>query len=275
LVYRSIDALAVLLIPGVALPRVLVRMPEDGAGFLDVDQGTKNRGKAPGIPCIIEGKRPGGGRMRKLIAGIHRFQKRDWSANKELYRRLAEHGQFPDALFITCCDSRVDPLRITHGQPGDLFILRNIGNFVPPYVENPQDGCGIGAAVEYGVKHLDVRDIIVCGHSDCGALKALYKDRAKFSDTPHTAQWLRYGDRTMAVVAANYPELSREERYEVTAEENVLLQIENLRGYPIVQNAVREGHLHLHAWYFEIGTGMVFRYSPEREQFEPIREEEE
>jgi len=124
------------------------------------------------------------------------------------------------------------------------------------------------------VKHLEVRDIIVCGHSDCGALKALYKDRATFTDTPHTAQWLRYGDRTMAVVAANYPELSREERYEVTAEENVLLQIENLRAYPVVQKAARDGHLHLHAWYFEIGTGTVFRYSPEKEQFEPIREDE-
>jgi len=156
--------------------------------------------------------------MRKLIAGIHRFQKREWSANRELYLRLAEHGQFPEALFLTCSDARVDPVTITHGQPGDLFIHRNIGNFVPPYAEGFMDATG---------------------------------------------------------VAANYPELSREERYEITAEENVLLQMENLRTYPVVQKAAREGHLHVHAWYFEIGTGTVFRYSPEKEQFEPIREEEE
>ena len=212
--------------------------------------------------------------MRKLIAGIHRFQKQYWSANRELYRRLAEHGQFPEALFITCCDSRVDPLTITHGEPGDLFILRNIGNFVPPYTENPRDGCGVGAAVEYAVEHLEVRDIIVCGHSDCGAMKSLYKERQKFTATPHIAEWLRLGDRTMAVVASNYPDRSREERYEITAEENVLLQIENLRTYPVVMKAAREGKLHLHAWFFEIGTGTVFRYSPEKEQFEPIREEE-
>jgi len=212
--------------------------------------------------------------MRKLIQGIHRFQKQYWSANQELYRRLAEHGQFPEALFITCCDSRVDPVLITHGQPGDLFILRNIGNFVPPYTENPLDGCGVGAAVEYAVEHLEVRDIIVCGHSDCGALKALYKDRAKFTDTPHIAEWLKHGDRTMAVVAANYPELSREERYEVTAEENVLLQMENLRTYPVVVKAAREGRLHVHAWYYEIAAGTVHRYNPVKEQFEPIREEE-
>ena len=212
--------------------------------------------------------------MRKLIAGIHRFQKQYWSENRELYRRLAEHGQFPEALFITCCDSRVDPLTITHGQPGDLFIVRNIGNFVPPCSENAQDDSGVAAAVEYAVEHLEVRDIIVCGHSDCGALKALYMDRAKYSDTPHIASWLRHGDRTMAVVAANYPELSREERYEITAEENVLLQMENLRTYPVVKKAAQEGRLHVHAWYHVIGTGTIFRYSPEKEQFEPIREEE-
>ena len=213
--------------------------------------------------------------MQKLIAGIHRFRTQYWSANKELFRRLAEHGQSPEALFITCCDSRVDPLTITHGQPGDLFIFRNIGNFVPPYSETPIEGTGAAAAVEYAVEHLQVRDIIVCGHSDCGAMKALYEERDHFAATPHIGPWLRHGDRTMAVVTANYPELSREERYGITAKENVLLQMENLRTYPVVRKAAREGRLHVHAWYFEIGTGTVLRYSPERGQFEPIREEEE
>ena len=212
--------------------------------------------------------------MRKLIAGIHRFQKQYRDVHWELYKRLAEHGQFPEALFITCCDSRVDPLQITHGQPGDLFIHRNIGNFVPPYIGDPLDDTGVAATVEYAVEHLEVRDIIVCGHSDCGAMKSLYKDRSKFSGTPHIARWLSHGDRTLAVVEGNYPGLSREERYEITGEENVLLQMENLGTYPVVQKAKREGRLHLHAWYFEIGTGTVFRYSPENEQFEPIREEE-
>ena len=124
------------------------------------------------------------------------------------------------------------------------------------------------------MEHLEVRDIIVCGHSDCGAMKALYKEREKFAATPHIARWLRHGDRTMAVVAANYPELSREERYEITAEENVLLQMENLRTYPVVREAAGEGRLHVHAWYHVLGTGTIFRYSPEKEQFEPIVEEE-
>jgi carbonic anhydrase len=213
--------------------------------------------------------------MQKLIAGIHHFQKEYWSANKELYRRLAEHGQFPEALFITCCDSRVDPLTITHGQPGDLFIFRNIGNLVPQYTEDPLDSSGVAAAVEYAVEHLKVRDIVVCGHSDCGAMKALYTERDHFAATPHIGPWLCHGDRTMAVVTANYPGLSREERYEITAKENVLLQMENLRTYPVVRKAAREGRLHVHAWYYVIGTGTIFRYSPEKEQFEPIREEGE
>jgi len=212
--------------------------------------------------------------MEKLISGIHRFRTQYWSDNEELFQRLAEHGQSPEALFITCCDSRVIPTVITHSQPGDLFVLRNIGNFVPPYSDNPLDGTGVAAAIEYAVDHLRVRDIIVCGHSDCGAMKALYKDRNDFRETPHLAEWLHHGDRTLNIVADNYPGKSKEERLAVTAEGNVLLQMENLRTYPVVQKAAREGRLHVHAWFFEIGTGKVHAYNPEKGQYEPIRYEE-
>ncbi len=208
--------------------------------------------------------------MEKLIAGIHRFRKEYLREHGDLFQRLAEHGQFPEALFITCCDSRVIPTVITHSRPGELFILKNIGNFVPPYSEDPLDGTGVAAAVEYAVEHLKVRDVIVCGHSDCGAMKALYKDRAAFAETPHITEWLKNGDRTLSVVADNYPEKSKEERLAITAEENVLVQIENLQTFPVVRKAVREGRLHVHAWYFEIGTGTVYRYSPEKGQYEPI-----
>ena len=213
--------------------------------------------------------------MQKLIEGIHRFRKRYRSEHWELFERLARHGQQPEALFITCCDSRVIPTVITHANPGDLFILKNMGNFVPPYSENPLDGTGVAAAIEYAVEHLHVRDIIICGHSDCGAMKALYKDRKVFGGTPHIAEWLKNGERTLEVIAANYPKMSKEERLAVTSEENVLVQMENLRTYPVVQKAAREGRLHVHAWFFEIGTGSVSRYTPEKGQYEPIRFEEE
>jgi carbonic anhydrase len=194
--------------------------------------------------------------MEKLISGIHRFRTQYWSDNEELFQRLAEKGQSPEALFITCCDSRVIPTVITHSQ-------------------NPLDGTGVAAAIEYAVEHLKVRDIIVCGHSDCGAMKALYKDRTLFAETPHIAEWLSHGDRTLAVVADHYPGKSKEERLAITAEENVLLQMENLRTYPVVQKAAREGRLHVHAWFFEIGEGKVYGYSPEKGQYEPIHSGEE
>lgn len=208
--------------------------------------------------------------MEKLISGIHRFRKEYWSENRELFERLAEHGQSPEALFLTCCDSRVIPTVITHGQPGDLFIVKNMGNFVPPYSENPLDGSGVAAAIEYAVEHLRVRDLIVCGHSDCGAIQALYKDRSAFASTPHIAEWLRNGERTLEVVSANYPRMTREEKLAIASEENVLVQMENLRTYPVVMNAAREGRLHVHAWFFEIGTGRVYAYDPEKGQYEPI-----
>lgn len=213
--------------------------------------------------------------MEKLIAGIHVFRKEYWSKNRELFERLAARGQSPEALFITCCDSRVDPVVIVCGRPGDLFIVKNMGNFVPPYSEHPLDGTGVAAAVEYAVAHLRVQDVIVCGHSDCGAIKALYSDRSHFAATPHIGEWLKHGDRTLQVVAANYPDRTAERRLAIASEENVLVQMENLRTYPVVQKAAREGRLHVHAWYFEIGTGTVFAYSPERAQFEPIRMEGE
>jgi len=212
--------------------------------------------------------------MEKLLSGIHRFRTQYWSENKKLFRRLAEHGQSPEALFITCCDSRVIPTVITHGAPGDLFIVKNMGNFVPPYSETVLDGTGVAAAVEYAVEHLRVRDIIVCGHSDCGAMNALYKDRKAFAESPHITEWLKHGDGTLTVVADNYPEKSKEERLAITSEENVLVQMENLRTYPVVQRAAREGRLHVHAWFFEIGTAEVYSYNPERGQYEPILEKE-
>jgi carbonic anhydrase len=208
--------------------------------------------------------------MEKLTGGIHRFRTEYWSENRELFERLARHGQAPDALFITCCDARVVPTVITHSRPGDLFIVKNMGNFVPPYAEDPLDGTGVAAAIEYAVEFLGIRDIIVCGHSDCGAMKALYKDPAAFAGTPHIGEWLKNGTRTLEVVAANYPGKTREERLAITAEENVLVQMENLKTYPVVRTAAREGRLHVHAWFFEIGDGTVYRYSPGRGQYEPI-----
>ena len=213
--------------------------------------------------------------MKKLISGIHRFRDKYWSEYREVFEHLAEKGQNPDALFVTCCDSRIDPTFITRAKPGDLFVVRNMGNFVPPYREGKADVTGVGAAVEYAVDFLRVKDIVICGHTDCGSMKALYENRASFEagSTPHIAEWLKLGDRTMKVVAAGYPDLSHEDRLSVAFEENVLVQLENLCTYPVVQRGIAEGRLHVHAWFFHIASGTVYDYNPETEQYEPIRYE--
>lgn len=253
-----------------------VRVDDRRGGGLDVRQEEAGRGlwglRSACFSIVVPsglGPRKGDG-MEKLIGGIHRFRTEYWSRNRELFRRLAEHGQSPEALFVTCCGARVVPTVIVHGRPGDLFIVKNMGNFVPPYSGGPLDGTGVAAAIEYAVDHLHVRDIVVCGHSDCGAIKALYEDPGVFAETPHVAKWLENGRRTLEVVAANYPRRSREERLAVASEENVLVQMENLRTYPVVRKAAREGRLHVHAWFFEIGTGTVYSYDPHKGQFEPI-----
>ena len=213
--------------------------------------------------------------MEKLITGIHRFRRQYWRDNKDLFQRLARHGQSPDELFITCSDSRVDPTVFTQRQPGDLFIYRNIGNFVPPYIDGRLDRTGAGAAIEYAVDHLRVHDIIVCGHSDCGAMNALYKDRKAFAESPHITEWLKHGDGTLKVLEDNYPEKSKEERLAIISQENVLVQMENLRTYPVVKKAAREGRLHVHAWFFEIGAAKMYAYNPDKGQYELLHLEEE
>ena len=210
--------------------------------------------------------------MKKLISGIHRFRERYWSEYREVFEHLAAHGQNPDALFITCCDSRIDPTFITRARPGDLFVVRNVGNFVPPCREGNPDVTGVGAAIEYAVDFLRVRDIVICGHTDCGSIRALY-DRERYGkgDTPHLAEWLKLGTRTVELVAEAYPGLTHEEREGVAFEENVLVQLENLCTYPAVQRAIGEGRLHVHAWFFHIATGTVYYYDPAREEYVPIR----
>ena len=206
--------------------------------------------------------------IEKFLEGNHAFVIGEFARRKDFYTGLAK-GQSPKVLWIGCVDSRVTPERITSAEAGELFVHRNIGNIVP------HASWTFATVLEYAIKHLKIEEIVVCGHSDCGALKALYKGRDRFANSPHILEWLRNGDRTLRVVQENYPGKSREEQIEITFEENVLVQMENLRTYPVVQEAAREGKLHIHAWFFDIGTGTVFQYDPGKEQFEAIREERE
>jgi carbonic anhydrase len=205
--------------------------------------------------------------MRKLIDGIHRFQSGVFGRKKELFERLAK-GQEPDALFITCSDSRVSPTLLTQTVPGDLFILRNAGNIIPPY--GPIHGAE-AAAIEYAIEVLAVKDIIICGHTYCGAMKAVL-DPASLDSLPATNGWLTYAEATRRVMATHYKDLSKEDKLEVCIEENVLVQIENLRTHPSVLATMSRGTLRLHAWVYEIESGNVMAFDDQAGQYLPIAE---
>lgn len=204
--------------------------------------------------------------MEKLVKGIHKFESSVFRQKHELFKKLIG-GQHPQALFITCSDSRVVPDLITQTDPGDLFVLRNAGNIVPTYT-----GTGSGAeaaAIEYAIRGLGIQDIIVCGHTGCGAMKALLHPE-QIASMPRVQEWLRHSQCCKEVVESLYSHLSGDQLWKVTVEENVLMQLENLRTHPSVAVALANGNLKLHAWVYKMETGQVFNYDPEYGQFEPL-----
>jgi carbonic anhydrase len=205
--------------------------------------------------------------MQKLIHGLHQFQANIFRSQRELFERLAK-GQNPETLFITCSDSRINPNLITQTQPGDLFILRNAGNIIPAY--GAANG-GEGATIEFAVAGLGVQDIIVCGHSHCGAMKGLLQPDA-LRDMPTMANWLLHAEATRRIMREKYGERTGAEQLTTAVEENVLVQIENLRTHPTVAAGIVRGRLKLHAWVYKIETGEVFAFDPERSQFVPVAE---
>lgn len=203
--------------------------------------------------------------MQKLIEGLHHFQQSVFGSQQELFARLSE-GQHPETLFITCSDSRINPNLLTQTQPGDLFILRNAGNLVPPY--SPSAG-GEAATIEFAVKGLAVRDVIVCGHSHCGAMDGMLNPE-KIRDFPALNRWLEHAEATRRIVREVYPSRDAADLLNISIQENVLAQMENLRTHPCVAAALAKGSLRIHGWVYKIETGEIFGYVPEARQFLPV-----
>jgi len=208
--------------------------------------------------------------MQQLVQGIHHFQDVGFAERSELFSKLKD-GQQPEALLITCADSRIVPSLITNSEPGQLFVVRNVGNMVPCH--NSNNTC-VASAVEYGVKALGIEDLIVCGHTSCGAMKALLTppDPQKPTETPCVAHWLRHADATLEIVREHYQHLEGKELVNAAAQENVLVQLENLRTMPIVASRLASGKLRLHGWMFHIDTGEVHFYDPQLGQFSKIHD---
>ena len=203
--------------------------------------------------------------MEKLIQGIHQFQQTYFRAHEDLFARLAR-GQNPETLFITCSDSRLDPSLITQAKPGDLFVIRNAGNLVPCHRSAPDSG--EAATIEYAVAALKVRDIVVCGHTGCGAMHALMNPGLA-ADLPRVQRWLKHATATRDIVRERYRCDTPEILAKLAAEENVLVQLEHVRSHPAVAAALERGDVKLHGWMFKIETGQVFAYDPATEQFRP------
>jgi carbonic anhydrase len=204
--------------------------------------------------------------VEKLIKGIHRFQSDVFAQNLEFYRKLVE-GQNPQALFITCSDSRVVPELICQTDPGDLFVLRNAGNIVAPYI--PNSPSGEAATLEYAIKGLGVRDVIVCGHTRCGAMQAVANPESTAA-MPRVRYWLEHAQAGMEIVCTCYSHLPAEAQAKVLIQENVLVQLEHLRTHPAAAAALAAGDLRLHAWVYKIETGQIFAYDAAVGQFTPL-----
>jgi carbonic anhydrase len=205
--------------------------------------------------------------VQKLVRGVHQFRANYFASHKALFQQLATVGQQPETLFITCSDSRVVPELITSSAPGELFIVRNVGNVVPPY--DPANAGATTAALEYAVCVLKVANIILCGHTQCGAMNALLNpDTAR--ELPYVSRWLRHTARLRDLIATRYTHLEGDARVTAAAEENVLVQLEHLRGYPFIAKALEEQRLQMNGWVFKIATGQVFDFDPEREEFVPM-----
>jgi carbonic anhydrase len=198
----------------------------------------------------------------KLIKGFERFHSTYYQSRRPLFESLAT-GQRPETLFITCSDSRVVPDLMMQTEPGELFVLRNAGNLVPPH--DALDG-GESATIEYAVAVLGVRDVVVCGHSDCGAMKAVL-DPSGLDGLPKVASWLAHAKPALASSNGERLTLDR------LVERNVLTQLEHLKTLPAVARRLEQGDLALHGWRFDIASGVVHAYDEVSGAFQPLARE--
>ncbi|NER80356.1 MAG: carbonic anhydrase [Leptolyngbya sp. SIO1D8] len=203
--------------------------------------------------------------MKKLISGIREFQSSYVPSHKNLMAELSK-GQHPRVLFIACSDSRVDPAIITQSEIGDLFVIRNAGNIVPPF--EATNG-GEGATIEYAIEALGIEQVIICGHTSCGAMKGLLQIGELEDKMPLVYSWLRHTEATRKLVQDNYNHLGKEEMLDALVAENVLTQIENLRTYPVIRSKLYQGKLSIFAWIYNISTGEVLSYDAQQHAFTP------
>ena len=212
--------------------------------------------------------------MRKLIRGIVEFRKKRQPGYKDIFAKLAL-GQRPDTLFVACSDSRVQPNLFASAEPGDMFVIRNVGNLISPCDEADKSlmtDVSEAAAIEYAIEALNVRDVIICGHSECGAMCAMVDPTQRPPNTPHLVQWLRHAQPSLDRMSAGEEMGQDLPAHNQLSQINVLQQIEHLKTYPNVQKRIAEGTLDIHAWWFNIKEAEVYAYDQRDHKFRLVEE---
>jgi carbonic anhydrase len=205
----------------------------------------------------------------KLINGYRRFHTNYFTAAKdELFAELSQ-GQSPSTLVIACSDSRVDPALVMDCKPGDLFVVRNVANLVPPY-ETGGGYHGVSAALEFAVRALEVQHIIVLGHRQCGGIKALFEGIPEGLDGEFIKPWVNMAKRAADRVRADFPEASNDEKLCECEMGGIIVSLENLKTFPWIQERVEQGKLKLHGWYFDIVSGEMREYDQNKLKFSPL-----
>jgi carbonic anhydrase len=208
---------------------------------------------------------------QRLVEGVRRFQREIYPQRKADYEQVMREGQKPHTLFITCADSRIDPEMITQSGPGEIFVSRNIGNLVPPYGEVLG---GVSAIIEYAVAALQVSQVVVCGHTDCGAMIGLLHPK-KVEQLPIVKLWLRNGEAALSAVQSRESAKDEHSSLEELIEENVILQLQHVRTHPSVAGRLAKGALALSGWVYDIAHGAVRIYSEQHGKFLPVTGEDD
>ena len=208
--------------------------------------------------------------VKDVLAGFHDFRKNFFGANSSFYEKLAKRGQRPKTIIISCCDSRVDPALLFGARPGDLFVVRNVANLVPPY--QPDDNYhGVSAAIEFGVRDLGIREIVVLGHAFCGGIKALCSHVAgeETSSREFITPWIK-----IAISIMDKFDLTSIDNCDIHEVEkaSVVNSMKNLRTFPWVKSLEDLGQLKVHGWWFDMEHGALWAYDDVKKAFLPIRE---
>ncbi|MCB1681673.1 MAG: carbonic anhydrase [Rhodospirillales bacterium] len=206
--------------------------------------------------------------VKKLLNGYREFYKKYYESGNTLYRDLTRHGQSPKTLIIACSDSRVDPSIITEAQPGDIFVVRNVANLVPPYQISDSSLHGVSAALEFAVRILDVNHIVVLGHSHCAGVKALL-EQGRTEHTDFIGRWVSIATKARDKVLSEQGD-AKEPAEHRCEKECILLSLQNLTEFPWIQSKVQARELKLHGWYFSIEDGKLLEYNATSGEFVAI-----